>query len=182
MKRFVLIVMLALLFSGMAIGQSSILGNKGERPIAPVVCGIMGFNFFQPSYFGFMMQVEGGIMNKEIPVFFTPGLGFSYGQYSSKILSTSSTSLRVPAYFGYLFGDVKKLHVAIRGGVVMDYLVAAKEGKQKIDLTSLDKRTFWGGSARLSVGIENYVLMTQYDFPFQSGSTGNWIIGISIPF
>lgn len=44
--------MLALLFSGMAIGQSSILGNKGERPIAPVVCGIMGFNFFNHRILG----------------------------------------------------------------------------------------------------------------------------------
>lgn len=133
----------------------------------------------------FVEQLDYGRMAKQIPLFGTIGIGFSNTDYSSSALgqtySSSSWSLRVPGYVGYKVGSNDKLHAAIRGGVVMHYLLVSKVNKEKVDLSGID-RTSWNGSVKLTIGYGFLSIMAEYEFPFQSGVKDAWLFGICSPF
>lgn len=134
-----------------------------------------------------LLDYEMGAVGKKVPLFGTIGLGWLNSDYQAKIpgysryYHTVGNTFRLSGRVGGIIGNWQGLHVSVRSGVVMNYLVNYKVNDEKQNLSGTD-RVSWNGSVKFGVGYSIVNFMAEYEFPFVSGSKGIWMFGILLGF
>ena len=169
MKKTILSFTLAWLLCGALFGQET--KTNYSAPVGSLSVGYAIGN----SYSSLAFQLNYGYLNRHL--LGEGGLGLGIG-FAGK---TTSTTLRIPVCFGYMFGKHDGFHVIPKGGAAMNILLAAKYNKEKLDLSETNRISF-NGSLGVMMGYGIYNLFTQYEFPFKYFGQGAWVIGVSLYF
>lgn len=196
MKKRILIVALASLFaSGAIMAQTADAPKAEKQKIDSSSSGEALFtmdylaNFWQEND-GFSMGMTIGLGEYYSTSKFAWQIGagwlansFDYPTYttSGSLMNKvgSIWTLRVPATLGYIIGDPDSFHIALHVGPMWSYILSVDMDGTDVD--DMDRSSF-SGLAKITMGYKYFSLCAEYVFPFESGSDGTWLIGISLPY
>ena len=166
MKKRILIVALASLFASGAIMAQTADAPKAEKQ--KIDSSSSGEALFTMDYLANFWQENDG---------FSMGMTIGLGEYYST--SKFAWTLRVPATLGYIIGDPDSFHIALHVGPMWSYILSVDMDGTDVD--DMDRSSF-SGLAKITMGYKYFSLCAEYVFPFESGSDGTWLIGISLPY
>lgn len=161
--------------------------NEGGTPIFEITLGFKGLFNFKNSRNDFQW-ILGSRFSSNSPMFAGAGFGEMSVRTESEILGNrfdmEQELIRIPICIGFVAPT--DFHLSVEAGPVFNYLARYKVNDEKQDLSGTD-RTGWNGWVQFNAGpiIKKgskpaISFMARYEFPFQSGSKGVWLFGISI--
>ena len=198
LTKFYLGIIMIMIFNGNVLGQNNVTiddENTTQKEVkkdnTPTIAGNLGLGSYHSNSKDGVSSMriyangfEVGPFIKGTPIFFTIGWGIDMIDVETKVekikYKLEQNELDIPIHAGFMLGDIDEIHLAVRGGVVLNYITSKKVNDEKVDLSGTD-RTYWNGTARVSLGYNAVTIFAQYDFSLKSGGdSGIWRFGICL--